>query len=101
MSPLLSACHFRRAGIAFLAAGLLVGCTPRVPLTDPSDPAIPSYSYPAQPVFGGYESMKDLELRDWRQANDTVRTVGGHAGAVKDQEPGGSATPPGGHTGHH
>ena len=70
---------FHRAAIALLIAAL--------PLTTrAADPADPTVSVP-QPeyrsAFSGYRKAGFDEKRDWREANDTVRDLGGHAGALK------------------
>lgn len=54
---------------------------------NPADPrvAVPVTEY--QSAFTGYLKPQFEQRLDWRQANDTVRDVGGHAGALKDQPP--------------
>jgi hypothetical protein len=50
---------------------------------DPADPAadVPPHRYVSD--FASYRQPQFEQKRDWRQANDTVRDVGGHAGALK------------------
>ena len=100
MLTLLTSARPWRAGVAVFATALVVGCAPRVPLPDPSDPTLPPHLYSVPPVFSGYEPFSDLKLQDWRQANDTVHGVGGHEGALKDNAKS-SAASPGGHDEHH
>jgi hypothetical protein len=74
---------------------------------DPANPnaAVPEHRYVS--AFTSYRKPEFEQKLDWRQANDTVRDVGGHGGALKgvyEQ----SATPApskpamnhGGHGGH-
>jgi hypothetical protein len=79
---------------------------------DPADPnaVVPPHRYVSD--FAAYRRPQFEQTLDWRQANDTVRDVGGHAGALKgdDGEPSAaSQTAPasgkpkmhhGGHHGH-
>jgi hypothetical protein len=78
---------------------------------DPADPnaAVPPHRYISD--FAAYRRPQFEQTLDWRQANDTVRDVGGHAGALKgnDEPPAASQTAPvsgkpkmhhGGHHGH-
>ncbi|MCW0234624.1 MAG: hypothetical protein OJJ21_13570 [Ferrovibrio sp.] len=71
---------FHRAAIALLIAAL--------PLTaravDPADPAVSVPQPEYRSAFSGYRKAGFDEKRDWREANDTVRALGGHAGALKD-----------------
>lgn len=50
---------------------------------DPADPAavVPPHRYVSD--FASYRKPQFEQKLDWRQANDTVRDVGGHAGALK------------------
>ena len=50
---------------------------------DPADPdaAVPPHRYVSD--FSSYRQPQFDQKLDWRQANDTVRDVGGHAGALK------------------
>ena len=70
-------------------------------------PNAPTAPLPYQSAFSGYKRTQFEDKIDWRKANDAVRDVGGHMGAIKsdntDELPpkaGGEATP-GGHAGHH
>jgi hypothetical protein len=56
---------------------------------DPADPeaVVPPHRYVSD--FASYRQPKFEQKLDWLQANDTVRDVGGHAGALKD-----APTPP-------
>lgn len=66
-----------------------------------------SLSY--QSAFDGYRSMEEVtnppSIETWREANETVAKVGGHAGVVKATQPVGNAKDSGhashgGHSGH-
>lgn len=63
---------------------------------DPTDPnaAVPPHRYVSD--FAAYRKPQFEQKLDWRQANDIVRDVGGHAGALKeaDGSPGASQTAP-------
>lgn len=78
---------------------------------DPADPnaAVPPHRYVSD--FAAYRRPQFEQKRDWRLANDTVRDIGGHVGALKDgdgQPAAGQAAPApgkpmmqhGGHAGH-
>lgn len=80
---------------------------------DPADPeaVVPPHRYISD--FASYRQPQFEQKLDWRQANDTVRDVGGHAGALKgaptqaaeqpaDQAPAHHrpAMPHAGHAGH-
>lgn len=73
---------------------------------DPADPAavVPPHRYVSD--FASYRKPQFEQKLDWRQANDTVRDVGGHAGALKgvDEPPQPAHSGPGmkhGGHGHH
>lgn len=72
--------------------------------TDPADPdaAVPPQNYRSD--FASYRKPQFEQKIDWRTANDTVRDVGGHAGAMQDTDAqtGVQAAPaPGQSTMHH
>lgn len=58
---------------------------------------------PYQSAFEGYRSMEAVtnppSIEVWREANETVAKIGGHAGVVKAAQPDGAAKG-GGHAGH-
>ena len=68
------------------------------------DPANPRLSTPApamESAFAGFRSYRDEPLAPWREVNEEVREVGGHAGILKEEErsataarPSGRGTPP-------
>lgn len=72
---------------------------------DPADPnaAVPPHRYVSE--LAAYRKPQFEQKLDWRQANDTVREVGGHAGSLNDM-PEAAASPSrpamnhGGHDGH-
>lgn len=79
---------------------------------NPADPAVSVPAIQYQSAFGDYRKPQFEEKLDWRQANDAVRDVGGHMGALKDapaatghnhsSAPAAPASGPaaGGHAGH-
>jgi hypothetical protein len=50
---------------------------------DPADPnaAVPAFGY--QSAFGDYKRHTDPAVRGWREVNDEVGRIGGHAGALR------------------
>lgn len=48
--------------------------------------AAPTIGY--ESAFKDYRSWRDEPTRPWRDVNDEVRQVGGHAGVLKAAEPG-------------
>lgn len=95
-------------GLSIAAAlALLLGSAVQAEAQQPnpadSSAAVPVTEY--QSAFTGYRKPEFEQKLDWRQANDTVRDVGGHAGALKDEAPGRNDGAPGTtgrtpHTGH-
>jgi hypothetical protein len=74
------------AAIALLSAAVVTATEPARAADRRPDPADPAILVPApdyQSVFAGYRKPGADERLDWRQANDVVRDVGGHAGALK------------------
>lgn len=63
---------------------------------DPADPnaVVPEHRYVSE--FTSYRKPQFEQMLDWRQANDTVRDVGGHTGALKgaSEQPSARDTPP-------
>lgn len=51
---------------------------------NPADPAVSVPATQYQSAFGDYRKPQFEQKLDWRQANDAVRDVGGHMGALKD-----------------
>lgn len=75
---------------------------------DPADPnaVVPEHRYVSD--FTSYRKPDFDQPLDWRQANDTVRDVGGHGGALKgayeqprNQPPHSGSGMKHGHHGHH
>ena len=89
-------------GLVAQAAG---AAEPPAGLLDPNAPTAP---LPYQSAFSGYKRPQFEGKTDWRKANDTVRDVGGHMGAIKsdstDEMPAkatsDAAPAAGGHAGH-
>ena len=53
-------------------------------LTDPLSPAPSAMPLAYQSAFEGYRPFRNDEIANWRSVNDTVRSVGGHTGSVRD-----------------
>jgi len=69
-----------------LAAFAQTGARP-----DPTDPRLSVPAPAADSAVAGYRSFRDEPLTPWREVNDEVRRLGGHAGHVRDAEPIGPA----------
>lgn len=52
------------------------------PMAAVLDPNAPTAPPPYQSAFSGYKRPQFEGKTDWRKANDTVRDVGGHMGAI-------------------
>lgn len=63
-----------------LAAQAVWAAEPPAGLLDPNASTAP---LPYQSAFSGYKRPQFEGKTDWRKANDTVRDVGGHLGAIK------------------
>ena len=98
------AAALRGGALSVVVAGLLSACATRVPLSDPSDSAHPAGPSSNVSSLEDYRPFQDLELKNWVETNEIVRSVGGHGGAIADDIRK-SANPPqapaGGHLGHH
>ncbi|PJI41835.1 hypothetical protein [Ferrovibrio sp.] len=86
-----------------LAAQAAWAAEPTAAVLDPNASTAP---LPYQSAFSGYQRPQFEGKADWRKANDTVRDVGGHMGAIKSDSAemptkAGDAVPAaGGHAGH-
>ena len=73
-----------KKSISLLLAILVAGCTsaPQRPLPA-QDPGarVPAPEY--RSAFDGYQAFADQDLAPWREANDEVRSAGGHVGILK------------------
>lgn len=88
--------HITFGGAATLA--LLLGSASFQAKAQQPNPADPSAAVPVteyQSAFNGYHKPQFEQKLDWRQANEVVRDVGGHAGALKDQPSGRNENAPG------
>lgn len=65
--------------LAFLAGAAAGQQTAR---PDPADPSARSPKPAYQSAFAGYRPYKEEELARWREANDEVARLAGHAGHV-------------------
>lgn len=97
--------------LLMLTTGLAEAASAGEKRPDPADPnaAVPPHRYVSD--FATYRKPQFERKLDWREANDIVRDVGGHAGALEEadgQPAGGQAAPAagkpmmqhGGHAGH-
>lgn len=73
--------------LLMLTTGLAEAASAGEKRPNPADPnaAVPPHRYVSD--FATYRKPQFEQKLDWREANDIVRDVGGHAGALK--EPGG------------
>ncbi len=106
MSPLIIRSALLSLPIAAITMATAIAAEPAPSVLDPNAPTAP---LPYQSAFTGYKRPQLEGKTDWRKANDTVRDVGGHMGAIKsdspDETPQKAAMPAapassGGHAGH-
>jgi hypothetical protein len=77
----------------FLAAALVAGgsLAQTAPHSAVQAAAQPAAVEPAplkyESTFTGYQAYRDGKRGDWRELNDTVRTLGGHAGHIRGSAP--------------
>jgi hypothetical protein len=76
------------AALAGLSGGIAVA--QNAPRPDPTDPKIASPMPDPRSAYADYRAFADEPLAPWREVNDDVARIGGHAGALK-----GDATSPG------
>ncbi len=76
------------AALTVLPGGIAVAQTAARP--DPTDPKIASPMPDPGSAYSNYRAFADEPLAPWREVNDDVARIGGHAGALK-----GDATSPG------
>lgn len=48
----------------------------------PLDAGAPAPKIPYVSALAGYRAFGEVETADWRRLNDTVGTIGGHAGSI-------------------
>ncbi len=93
---------FRLSAAALLTLAVAAPLAAQSIRLQPADPEadVPVLQY--RSVFAMPPGRGDARI-DWRQANDTVREVGGHAGALQDvtMSPAPAADPAHGHHGQH
>lgn len=66
---------------------LLLNITSTVHAQSDTDPANPAAVAPAiryQSAFTGYQSYSEEKIASWRAVNDRVTIVGGHVGALRN-----------------
>ena len=83
---------------AFAACGVLGSiATPSAAQTTAQTAAPSASSEPAplkyESTFTGYQNYRDEKRADWRELNDTVRALGGHAGNVRGTAADAASTP--------
>ncbi len=52
--------------------------------SDPANPAAPAPAIHYQSAFTGYQPYSEEKISSWREVNDQVTIVGGHVGALKN-----------------
>lgn len=72
------------ASALYGAAALLIPAAPAWAGDTAADAAAPVPAVEYRSVFSGYRKPQFESSANWRQANDAVRDVGGHTGAMKD-----------------
>lgn len=87
---------YLHAAAALLTALLIAQTNPSAAAAqqqpNPADAAAPSADATYRSVFADYRSPQFEQKLEWRQANDAVRDVGGHMGALKEQAPAAQAS---------
>lgn len=74
----------RTLAAALLAcAAAVAGAQP--PAQPPADRAVAPPPLTYQSAYEGYRPYADEPLAPWREVNDTVERVGGHAGVLREQ----------------
>jgi hypothetical protein len=58
---------------------------------DPADPSVPGAVFRYESAFEGYQDVQDRKLTPWKDANEEMRRLGGHAGHA-DSAPSGHGT---------
>jgi len=76
------------AVVALAAHGPPAAAQPAVTHTNPADPAAPVPALQYESAFKGYRGFRDTPLAPWRDVNDEVARVGGHAGILRSQSGG-------------
>lgn len=74
-----------RAALAAQALAWSIGHaeTVREAPADPADPKVPVPETKYQSALDGYQPYEETRLRDWREANEEARALGGHMGQVR------------------
>jgi hypothetical protein len=52
--------------------------------SDPADPKTPSAMREPVSAYAGYRRFQEDPIASWREVNDEVARIGGHAGALKE-----------------
>jgi len=72
-----------------LASALLLGSPAALAQTgarhDPADPRLSVPAPASESAYVGYRSFREEPLADWRTVNDEMRSLGGHAGHIREQ----------------
>jgi hypothetical protein len=50
---------------------------------DPADPSVPGAVFRYESAFEGYQDVQDRKLTPWKDANEEMRRLGGHAGHAR------------------
>lgn len=90
--------HRRIISVVLVAIAALSGSAQTA--ADPTDPAAPIHESRYGSAFAGYQAWQEQQPGDWRQNNDEMARIGGHAGHLKGSLPA-ADTEPRKEGGHH
>ena len=79
------------AAVLLAGASLLAHAQTRE-RADPAAANVKSAAGKYESAYANYRGLEEEQPADWRDLNDTVGRVGGHAGVLRDQS--GAAKPP-------
>lgn len=74
----------RGVGLVVIALVLMSQISVAQPRPDPLNPEIRLAPQPRVSPFADYQRYADDKPRSWREVNDEVMKIGGHAGHIKD-----------------
>jgi hypothetical protein len=78
------------AGMTVVAASSAASFAQAAKGADPADPGAPTPTARYESAFAGYAAYQEPQAGNWRERNDELGSVGGHAGHLQrpDQAPG-------------
>ena len=82
--------------MAIVASGSAAAFAETVARQEPTEAAAPVPAVRYESAFSGYAPFREQEPGAWREQNDEIGKVGGHAGHLKGRpDPSSNPTPPG------